>query len=144
MGAIKPITILNAPAHFVDLMISYVVSRKPFWFPYSIGPETWTCLTLPVFALPAWWYVGSGIDALLGRKHVRTADVVLSAILVVLFGAFAAVLRFGLAQDPGLVPGYTEGFTLWTFLFAIPFAAWLRQKVATHPHCPRALLSMDF
>jgi len=133
MGAIKPITILNAPAHFVDLLISYIVSRKPFWFPSSVGPAIWTGLTLPIFAVPAWRYVGLGIDALLGRRRISTVNGVSSLGLVMLFGTLAAVLRFGLAQDPGLVPGLPEGFTLWTLLFATPFAAWLRQKIVTGP-----------
>jgi hypothetical protein len=43
------------------------------------------------------------------------------------FGALAAVLRFILDQDPGLVS------RLWTLLFATPFAAWLREKIVTSP-----------
>jgi len=125
-----PITILNAPAHFVNLPISYLMSRGPFWSPYFLGPAGWRCLTYPFFALPAWCFVGFGIDALLGRKRVRNTNLVLSVFLAILFGIFAAALRFGLADDPGLVAGLTEGFTLWTLLFAIPFAAWLRQRFA--------------
>jgi hypothetical protein len=126
----KPITVLNAPAHFVDLLISYAVSRKPFWWPDSLGPGAWRCLTFPLFALPAWFYVGFGVDALLGFKPVRTSNAVLSIFLTLMFGTIAAVLRFGLSDDPGLRPGLMGGFTLWTFLFAIPLAAWLRQKSA--------------
>ena len=126
----KPITILNAPAHFVNLPISYLASRGPFWSPDSLGPAGWLCLTYPFFALPAWSYVGFGIDAIIGRKRICTMNLVLSVILVALFGTFSWVVRFGLADDPGLVPGLTAGFTLWTLLFAIPLAAWLRQKFA--------------
>jgi hypothetical protein len=126
------ILILNAPAHFVDVLISHLVSGKPFWFPNSVGPAAWACLTLPIFNLPAWWYVGFGIDALLGRRRVGKKNMVLCLILVLFFGITAGVLRFGLGDDPGLQPGFIEGFTLWTFLFAIPLAAWLRQKL-TNP-----------
>lgn len=130
MWALNPITILNAPAQFIALPISYLISRGPFWSPYFLGPAGWRCLSYPFLALPAWCYVGFGIDALLGRKRIRTTNLVLSVILATLFGTFAAVLRFGMAKDPDVVPGLTEGFTLWTFLFATPFAAWLRQKFA--------------
>jgi hypothetical protein len=126
----KPIKILNAPAHFANVVIAQAVSQEPFWSPPSIGPTTWDCITLPIFALPAWWYVGLGVDALLGRKRIRASNGVLSLALLVVFGTIAAVLHFGLRDEPDLKPGFKEGFTLWTLLFAVPFIAWLRQKLA--------------
>jgi hypothetical protein len=131
LRTLTPITVLNAPGHFVNLPISYLVTRGPFWSPYLLGPAAWHCLIYPFFALPAWCFVGFGIDALLGRKRIRTTYSALSVFLAILFGTFAGVLWFGLAKDPGLVPGLAEGFTLWTLLFAIPFAAWLKQKFAS-------------
>ncbi len=127
----KPIKVLNAPAHFANVVIAQAISRGPFWSPPSIGPARWNCITLPIFALPAWWYVGLGADGLLGRKRVPASSAAISIVLALVFGAMAAVLQFGLADDPGLVPGLKEGFTFWTLLFAIPFAAWLRQKFAS-------------
>lgn len=119
---------LNAPAHFVELLISYLVARRPFWWPGFLGPAGWHCLTYPLFAIPAWWYVGSGADGMLRSRQVSTRSAAVSALLALLFGGLAAVLRFGIGQDPGLIPGLFEGFTLWTLLFAIPFVAWLRQR----------------
>jgi len=123
------ITILNFPAHFVDLLISYLVARKPFWWPDLLGPAEWLCLTYPFLALPAWVYVGFGVDALLQRKRVRTWNMVLSAILTLIFGVMATGFYFALRDDPGLLPGSIAGFTLWTFLSSIPFLAWLRGKL---------------
>ncbi len=124
----KPIVILNAPGHFLGLLISYPLSRGPFWSPNSLGPMVWHCLSYPILALPAWSFVGFGIDAFLGRKRMRAGIAVLSAVLCALFGTCAAVLQFALSGDPGLVPGYATGFTLWTLLFTIPCAAWAHQR----------------
>ncbi|HEY6371129.1 MAG TPA: hypothetical protein VIX37_11160 [Candidatus Sulfotelmatobacter sp.] len=102
----NPIPILNAPAHFVNLPITYVMSRGPFWSPPNfLGPAGWCCLTYPFFALPAWCYVGFGIDALLGRKRIRTTNLIVSLILVMLLGTLAAVLRFGLIKIRAWSPG---------------------------------------
>jgi hypothetical protein len=122
------ITILNFPAHFVDLLISYLIARKPFWRPGLLGTAGWLCLTYPFFALPAWVYVGFGVDAFLQRKSVCAPNMIVSLILTLIFGAIAAVLYFGLRNDPGLVPGSIAGLTLWTFLSSTPFLAWLRAK----------------
>ncbi len=130
LRAQKPVTILNVPAHFAPRLISYLIARDPSWSPSFLGPAAWCCICYPFLALPAWFYVGFGIDAFVGRTHVRTGNMVLSVILVLTFGTIAAVLQFGLGQGPGLIPGYREGFALWTLLSAIPLAAWLRQRFA--------------
>ena len=129
MALEKSIRIVHAPAHIINLGIVYSVARRPFWFPRFIAPSAWTCLTFPVLALPAWSFVGLGIDGLLGHSVVRTATLVVSVILVLICGSAAAFLEFGLRGDPGLVPGYLEGFSMWTLLFAIPLGAWIRQRV---------------
>lgn len=59
-----PFAILHAPANFVNLVIAYVISQKPFWFPDSLGPAMWQCITYPLFAAPAWFFVGQGIERL--------------------------------------------------------------------------------
>jgi hypothetical protein len=129
----KPITILNVPAHFVDALISYAIARQPFWSPISIGPAAWHCLTYPFFALPAWFYVGFGLDAFLGRKRVRPLALTLSVILALAFGVLASGLRFGKTpeerQEQDMLPTYIGGLALWAVLFAVPFAAWLRQRI---------------
>ena len=126
----EPFAILHTPAHFVDLVIAYVVAQKPFWSPNTVAPAVWQCITYPLFAVPAWFFVGQGIDGLRNGGSTKRSLAMIGAVLVLFFGVVAAVLQFGLAQDPGLVPGRVEGFTLWTLLFAIPIFAWLKRRFA--------------
>ena len=139
-AAEKAIAVLNAPAHFVDLNVSLLTSRTTAWTSYStsrwypawLGLWPGRSLTYPIYALPAWFYVGRGVDALLGRRGVRTGNMVFSLMLAVVAIVICFSLRFGLSSEERKddVNLYIEGFALWACLFAIPFAAWFRQKAA--------------
>ena len=124
----KPTIMVNAPGHFGVLMLAYLVRRKPFWFPNSIGPTIWHCVTYPIFAFPAWVFVGFGIDALLGRRRVTRKGSAASLTLSIVLLGIAAGLRFGLTleerQEQELLSAYIAGLTLWGLLFLIPFVAW--------------------
>jgi len=76
--------------------------------------------------------VGRGVDALLGRRGVRTGNMVFSLMLAVVAIVICFSLSFGLSSEERKddVNLYIEGFALWACLFAIPFAAWFRQKAA--------------
>jgi hypothetical protein len=132
LWCLQPIRTLNAPGDFVAVLVSHAMARKPFWFPSSIGPAIWDCVTFPLFAVPAWWYVGRSIDRFRARKRIQSSGITIGAILVAIFATIASVLFLELRGDPGLVPGYTAGFTLWTFLVAVPFIARLWQRFAQH------------
>src|SRR5579863_9339953 len=49
----KPATILNAPAKFVEVVVSLVVAHRANWYPASLLPSTWHSLIYPIYALPA-------------------------------------------------------------------------------------------
>jgi len=139
-AAEKAIAVLNAPAHFVNLIVSLLTSRTTAWTSYSasrwypawLGLWPGRSLTYPIYALPAWFYVERGVDALLGRRGVRTANMVFSSVLAVVAIVICFGLRFGLSPEESKddVNLYIEGFALWACLFAIPFAAWFRQRAA--------------
>lgn len=74
----KPVTILNTPAKFVEGFVSLLVAHKANWYPESFLSSTWHVLIYPVYALPAWLYVGVGIDALMGRCLARRWNAALS------------------------------------------------------------------
>jgi hypothetical protein len=132
----KPVTIMNAPAKFVEVFVSLLVAHEAKWYPASFLLSTWYALIYPVYALPAWLYVGVGIDALMGCRVVRRWNAALSVFLALTFALLFCGFRFGMpaAEREGqeLLSWFIDGFTLWAVLFGIPFAAWmLRRKRQT-------------
>jgi hypothetical protein len=132
----KPATILNAPAKFVESFVSLLLGHKANWHPASLLPSTWHSLIYPIYALPAWVYVGLGMDAGIGRCLVRRWNVVLSLFLALTFAVLFCGFRFGMSaterEGQEFLSWLTEGFALWAVLFAIPFVAWmLRRKRGT-------------
>jgi hypothetical protein len=121
----KPATILNAPAKFVEVVVSLLVAHKANWHPASLLPSTWHALIYPIYALPAWVYIGLGIDAGIGRCLVRRWNAVLSLFLALIFAVLFCGFRFGMPaterEGQELLSWFIEGFALWAMLFAIPF-----------------------
>lgn len=128
----KPVTILNTPAIFVELLVSLIVPREGHWWPGSWQSYTWHVLTYPIYALPAWIYIGFALDAMIRRRHIRRWNVILSVVLVLTCASLFCVCRFGMpaAEREGQerLSWFIDGFAMWTVLFFIPIAGWFRQK----------------
>jgi hypothetical protein len=121
------IVAINMPGMLGNLPLS-IFSWPREWRPTGITMEAWRCIVVPLFCLPAWWFVGRGLDALFGHRclHWATAlsGMVLSILCVVLFTG----LRFALSpSERGDVTFPLWGFAIWAGLFAILPAAWLRR-----------------
>jgi hypothetical protein len=130
--AAKAIFILDAPAKFVEVFVSLVVAHTTKWYPASMLSSTWQSLIYPIYALPAWFYVGRGVDAAMGRCRVRGSNAVVSIFLALTFAVLSCGLRFGMTPEERrgqeLLSWFIQGFALWGVLFAIPFAAWLLHR----------------
>ena len=128
----RPIIVLDLPGHFGALAFSYVLYQRPFGHPFSLAPALWECITYTIFALPAWWFVGCGIDALFGRRRMGGKLATVGLALAILFTIAAVGLRFGLSseeqQAQDRLPFYIAGLFLWGSLFLIPPAGWLQQR----------------
>jgi hypothetical protein len=138
-AAAKSLTVLNTPASLVEHIV--LLLRPPSngtWYSASGCYPAWLglwpgrSLTYPIYALPAWFYVGRGLDGLLAHERVGTANMVLSVVLAGVAIAICGGLRFGLSpwERRDQVSWFIEGFALWACLFAIPLVEWFRQKVA--------------
>ena len=131
----KPITILNAPAIFVEVFVALIVAHKATWYPAaSLFPVPWHVVIYPIYALPSWFYVGLGIDGVMGRYRVRGWNAAISVLLALTCAALFYGLKSVMPDYEGqegqlLLSWLLGGFALWALLFAIPFAAWvLRRK----------------
>lgn len=133
----KPATILNAPAKFVESFVSLLLAHKANWHPASLLPSTWHSLIYPIYALPAWVYVGLGIDAGIGRCLVRRWNAVLSLFLALTFAVLFCGFRFGMSaterEGQEFLSWLIEGFALWAVLFAVPFVAWILRRKRDTP-----------
>ena len=127
-----PITTLNVPAKFVETLVSLVFVQSWYWWPNPLPESSWHVFVYPIYGLPAWIYVGLGIDALIGRRRVHRWNAVISVSLAVTFGLLFGALRFGIttAEREGQerLSWFIDGFAIWAVLFSIPVVAWIRQK----------------
>ena len=132
MRAQGTISLLNAPGYLLGALASQLVAHHPKGYPDALGPFLWRALSMPLFAIPAWFFAGRGVDGLLLRRRMRLFDLVLSAILVLVSIALSAGLRFRLTESERaadeLLVSYISGFAWWSVLFAFPMSAWVRQR----------------
>ena len=128
----KPVTILNAPAKFVETLVSLIVARTVYWWPPLLLQSTWHVLVYPIYALPAWIYVGLGIDAMIGRHRLHRWNVILSVVLALTFALLFCELRFGMPaadrEGQEMLSWFIDGLAIWAVLFSIPVVAWMLQK----------------
>lgn len=128
----KPLTIVNAPAKIAETVVSLIVARKGYWWPSSLPQSTWHALIYPIYALPAWIYLGFGIDALIGRHRVHRWNVILGLLLALTCASLFCGFRFGMPaterNGQERLSWFIDGLAIWAVLFSIPAVAWLQKK----------------
>ncbi len=132
MQLVNPITLLNAPGFLVYSLGAGITGHSAHWSPSSVDPFIWRVIVIPLCAIPAWWFIGRGIDGLFRRRRLRMADRIVSVMLAVGALALSISLRFGLTPQEragqDTLPWFIAGFAWWAVLFAIPFGAWLYHR----------------
>lgn len=119
---------LNLPAFPAELLES-IGTWPDSWSPPAFSIFQWRMLTFPLLALPAWSYVGRGIDALRFRIVLSVWDMIGGSCL----GLGCATLCGGLAftlpiSDRDVLLVFTTvGFALWALLFATVAVAAVQQ-----------------
>ena len=124
------ITAMNAPAQWVQILVCLAMESSFRWHPAGMSAGMWRVVSFPFFALPAWFFLGRGLDAFLRRVRLGPADAVASIVLSLMFLSVSAVLRFGLTaiERRAQASWFMQGFGCWGILIAIPFAAWIWQR----------------
>lgn len=123
------LTALNLPAMVPEVLTSLPTTWPESWHPQGIDLFTWRALVFPLYALPAWWFAGVCLDAMLGRRRLHWASAFTALLLFVFCAAMtvAMSLRSQLrdAADLWLV----LGSVLWASLFSLaPLAWWLQRR----------------
>lgn len=123
------ITAMNLPGALMEMPISLATTTPEAWYPKRLDEWTSRALATVVYCLPAWWVVGLGLEALVGRRRLRWPWPVLGGVacglLLVMLGGFL----FGVSAGAGGGWVYA-GLGLWIVLFAVLPVAGVRQRKA--------------
>ncbi len=126
----RVIVALNAPAAFFAALVSWLVAHRPRWTPEGLMPWQWIALTFPIYGLPAWSFVGWGVDVWMRRRRMPASIGWVSGVLACGLALLSLSLRFGLTEaersGQDLLMSLVIGFALWAFLLAIPLVGWIR------------------
>ena len=123
---------INLPGTLVQKLISLSsrTSSPGGWHPQALALETWQALVFPFFALPFWWLVGCGLDALISKELLRWPSFLTGTLL---FGLCVAVLISFCFPTPAAdridLAFWIRSFAGWTFGFAVLPVAWIAQSI---------------
>ncbi len=128
------ITAINAPGMLGEFLVSVPTSWPDSWHPSNLSLFGWRCVTLPFFCIPAWWFAGRGLDAILGWRHPRWWTLLIGTLLCCGFLILLLGFRFGMSfEDRAGTAWILWGCGLWALMFA-PFPAlWIRRAFARQP-----------
>ena len=126
------LTTLNTSGSILDLLLAIIGEYTGRWY-HQMAFIAWPSVTYPLFAAPAWYYCGRGLDSLITRSSVTIANMVTSCFFSLLCLVNSFGLRFALssAERQGRVTWIIEGFALWSVLLTTPLLAWLQQRRRT-------------
>ncbi len=122
---------LNAPGIVGQLLVSVFSRYTGRFYRATLFWPFWDSVIYAIFAIPAWRFVGRGVDQLRKGVSAGRANLVMSLVLIVLSATFSAVIWIGFLNDPGATEDArlaSVGFAVWSLLFAIPLLAWVRNR----------------
>ncbi len=123
----RMIIAVNLPAMLADAVISLPTGQPGKWHPPAISLDNWRSFVFPFYCLPAWWFAGCGLDALLGKRRLPRSFLWIGLILFVLFLVFLIGYLTAPLRDQADLRWLLPGFWLWTILFAFLPLNWLRE-----------------
>jgi hypothetical protein len=122
---------LNLPGVLIGLPISVPVLQHLRAHPAMLTTRSWAVVTLPFFCLPAWWFVGRGLDAVLVRARPQLAFRIIGSILCCACIAFAiGIVTSGPNDRSDLLP-FMPGAILWAAGFGVFPLSWLLPQERT-------------
>jgi hypothetical protein len=124
---------INLPGFIFDVLVSLPTSWPSTWHPAALLPQTWDALVFPFFALPFWWLVGCGLDAIVSKDRLHWSLLLVGTLLSGTCLTIALGFHFGIpAAERQDNPWLMRGLTGWTIAFAILPIAWITQSIRQH------------
>ena len=124
------VTNLNLPGMIVGAPLTVPAVSFLRQHPLALSAQTWHTVTIPFFCLPAWWFVGRGLDGLITRRSLHWPMLAIGSILSC--GCIALVI--GILTSPPAdkqdLIGFLPGGIFWATAFAVLPLNWL---VRRHP-----------
>lgn len=119
---------INLPGVLIQALISLPTSRNLSWHPAALLLDTWRALVFPFFALPFWWLVGRGLDAIVTKERLHWLLLLAGTVLFALCLSAVVAYSFPMsARDREELIWSMKGFTGWTIAFAVLPIAWIMQ-----------------
>jgi hypothetical protein len=125
------ITAVNLPGMVPEILLSLATSWPAEWHPAGWMGDTWRVVAFPFFCVPAWWFVGLGLDSLFGWRRLQGGTFLLGSIFFLLFLTLFFGLFFGISASEraeSSMDWVYWGIGLWSLLFSIFPCAWLLQS----------------
>ena len=110
---------LNLPGVLVGAPFSAPAASYFRSHPRVFSVRTWHTVTLPFFCIPAWWFLGVGMDAALTRKRLHwglraIGSILCCACIAVLIGILTSLP----VDKPDLLP-FMPGTIFWAVAFGL-------------------------
>lgn len=119
---------LNLPGALVGAPLSVPAASYLRSHPRVFSVRTWHTVTMPFFCIPAWWFLGLGIDAALTRKRLHWGLHAIGSILCcVCIAALVGILTSPPADKTDLLP-FMPGAIFWVVAFGLFPLNWLLQR----------------
>ena len=115
------ITDLNLPGAVVGAPLYVPAASFLRQHPGVLSMRVWHTITIPFFCLPAWWFVGVGLDGLFARRRLHWTLLVSGSILSAACLARVIGLLTSPPADKADLLEFLPGAVFWTLAFgAVP------------------------
>ena len=119
------------PATIVETVISSPSMLASSWHAADFYLDSFRSLTYPLYCIPAWWFVGTGVDGLFGKRKIglpsRLAGTVLTIVLITIVIGLRSAPH---GSDPnGQFNWIMRALGIWILMFTVFPTVWLKQAL---------------
>jgi hypothetical protein len=135
---------LNLPGALIGAPLTAPVASYFRRNPSAFSVQTWHAVTIPFFCLPAWWFVGLGMEGVLTRKRLNWALRSVGSTLCCACIALAiGILTSPPADSADLLP-FIPGAIFWAVAFGLFPVNWLvTARPRNNPDVQKNQLNLD-